>query len=78
MIMCIIQNLVAICQFVLKILSKNQILMSIKGHNSVAKLRKTMIYNTNVDLVHDVVCAKFGLILSICSQDIEKKKQILA
>ena len=72
MIMCI-QNLVSFCQFVLKILSKNQILMSMKEHNSVAKLQKTLIYNTNVDLVNDDVCAKFGLILSICSQDNQKK-----
>ena len=48
--------------------------MSINDHNSVAKLRKTMIYNTNVDLVNDNLCTKFGLILSICFQDIEKKK----
>ena len=48
MMMCI-QNLVLFCQFVLKILSKNQILTSIKGHNSVASLRKTKIYNTNLD-----------------------------
>ena len=48
--------------------------MSIKDHNAVAKLRKTMIYNTNEDLVNDAVCTTFGLILSICSQDIEKKK----
>ena len=51
--------------------------MSIKDHNCVAKLRKTMIYNTNVNLINDEVHTKFGLILSICSQDIEKK-QILA
>ena len=70
MIMCI-QNLVTFCQFVLKILSKNQILTSIKGRNSVANLRKTMIYNTNIDLVNDDVYTKFGLILSIRSQDIE-------
>ena len=57
--------LVSFCQFVLKILSKNQILMSIKDHNSVAKLRETMIYNTKVDLVNDDVCTKFGLILSV-------------
>ena len=37
-----------------------------------------MIYNTNVDIVNDDVCTNFGLILSICSQDIEKKKTILA
>ena len=72
MIMCI-QNLVKFCQFVLKILSKNQILTSIKGCNSVANLRKTIIYNTNVDLVNDDVYTKFGLILSIRSQDIEQK-----
>ena len=70
MIMCI-QNLVTFCQFVLKILSKTQILTSIKGPNSVANLGKTIIYNTNVDLVNDDVYTKFGLILSTCSQDIE-------
>ena len=73
MMMCI-QNLVLFCQFVLKILSKNQILTSIKGRNSVANLRKTKIDNINVDLVNDnYVLTKFGLILSIRSQDIEQK-----
>ena len=72
MMMCI-QNLVLFCQFVLKILSKNQILTSIKGRNSVANLRKTKIYNTNLELVTDNVYTNFGLILSIRSQDIEQK-----
>ena len=72
MIMCL-QSLVSFCQFVLKILSKNQILISIKGRNSVANLRKTMIYNTNVDLVNDNVYTKFGLNQSIRFQDIEQK-----
>ena len=72
MMMCI-QNLVLFCQLVLKILSKNQILTSIKGRNSVANLRKTKIYNTNLDLVTDNVYTNFGLILSIHSQDIEQK-----
>ena len=72
MIMCL-QSLVSFCQFVLKILSKNQILISIKGHYSVANLRKTMIYNTNVDLVNDNVYTKFGLNRSIRFQDIEQK-----
>ena len=72
MIMCI-QNLVSICLFVLKILSKNQILASIKGRNSVANLQKTMIYITNVDLVNDYVYTIFGLNRSICFQDIEQK-----
>ena len=66
-----IQNLVSFCRFVLKLLSKNQILTLIKGHNSVANLRKTTIYNTDVDLVNDNVYTKFGLFLSIRSQDIE-------
>ena len=43
------------------------------GRNSVANLRKTKIYNTNVDLVNDNVFTKFGLILSIRSQDIGQK-----
>ena len=67
------QNLVLFCQLVLKKLSKKQILTSIKGRNSVANLRKTKIYNTNVDLVNDNVFTKFGLILSIRSQVIEPK-----
>ena len=72
MMMCI-QNLVLFCQFVLNILSKNQFLTSIKGRNSFANLRKTMIYNTNIDLVNDNVYTKFGLNWSISFQDIEQK-----
>ena len=72
MIMCI-KNLVSICLFFLKILSKNQILTSIKGFNSVANLRKTMIYDTNIDLVNDNVYTKVGLNLSIRFEDIEQK-----
>ena len=72
--MMFIQNLVLLCQLVLKILRKNQILTSIKGRNSVANLqKKTKIYNTNVDLGNDNVFTKFCLILSIRSQDIEQK-----
>ena len=70
MIMCI-QNLVKFCAFILKIWSKNLILESIKGPNSVANLRKTTIYFTDVYFVNDDVYTKFGLILSIRSQDIE-------
>ena len=68
--MCI-QNLVSFCQFVSKRLSKNQNLTSIKGHNPVANLRKTMINITNVDLLNDNEYTKYGVILSIRSQDIE-------
>ena len=64
--------LVSFCQIVLKILSKNQILTSIKGRNSVANLRKTMIYNTNEELVNVNVYTKFGLNRSSCFQEIER------
>ena len=47
--------------------------MSIKGRNSVANLRKTMIYNTNVHFVNDNVYTKFGLNRSIRFQDIVQK-----
>ena len=67
------QDLVKFCPFILIIWSKNQRFMSIKGPNSVVYLRKTKIYITNVDLVSDNVYTKFGLNLSIRSQDIEKK-----
>ena len=55
------------------VLSKNQILTSIKGRYSFANYRETTTYNTNIDLVNDIVFTKFGLILSIRSQDIEQK-----
>ena len=66
-----VYTMVKFCPFILKIWSKTLILESIKGRNSVANLRKTTIYFTNVDLVNDDVYTKFGLILSISSQDIE-------
>ena len=59
MLMCI-QIFVKFCLLVLKIMSGNEILTSIKGRNSVANLQKTTIYNTNVDLVNDNVYTKFG------------------
>ena len=68
-----IQNLVGFCQFVLKILSGNEILMSIKGRNSVKILRKMMGNNPKLDLVNVDVQTKFGPILSIRFQDIEGK-----
>ena len=57
MLMCI-QNLVKFCPLVLKILSGNEILTSIKGRNSVANLRKKTIYNPNLDLINDNVYTK--------------------
>ena len=53
------QNVVEFRQFVLKILCGNEILTSIKGHNSVINLRKLMSNNFNKDLVHINAYAKF-------------------
>ena len=69
-----IQNLVRFCQFVLKILSGNEILTSIKDRNSVKILRKMMGNNPKLDLVNVDVHTKFGRILSIRSQDMERKR----
>ena len=71
--MCI-QNLVKFCQLVLKILSGYEILTSIKGHNSVENLRNLTLYNPNLDLINVNVHTNFGNILSIGSQDIERKR----
>ena len=68
------QNLVGFCQFVLKILSGNEILTSIKGLNSVKILRKMTGNNPRLDLVNVDVHTKFGRILSMRSQDIEQKR----
>ena len=65
--------LVRFCQFVLKILSGNQILTSIKGRNSIKNLRKMTGNNPKLYLVNVDVHTKFGKILSIHSQDIERK-----
>ena len=73
MMMCI-QNFDGFCQFFLKILSRNEILTSIKGRNSVKILRKMTGNHPRLDLVNDDVHTKFGRILSIHSQDIERKR----
>ena len=71
--MCI-QNLDGFCQLVPKILRGNEILKAIKGPNSVKILRKMTDNNPKLDLVDVDVHTKFGQILSICSQDSERKR----
>ena len=73
MLMCT-QNLVGFCQIVLKILSGNEILTSIKGRNSIKTLQKMTGNNPKLDLVNGDLHTKVGRILSICSQDIERKQ----
>ena len=60
--------------FVLKVLSRNEILTSIKGQNSVKSLQKMTGNNPKLDLVNVDVRTNFGLILSIGFQDIERKR----
>ena len=68
------QNFVKFYQFVLKILSGNEILTSVKGHNSVTNLKKMTSNHPNLDLVNINAFTKFSQILSIRSQDIEQKQ----
>ena len=55
-----IQNLVKFCLLVLKILSGDEILILIKGHNSVANLQKMPLYNPNLDLSNANKYSNFG------------------
>ena len=71
-----IQNLVRFCHFVLKLLSGNEILTSIKGRNSVKTWQKMTGNNPLLDLVNVDVHRKFGQVLSICSQDIERNSDV--
>ena len=75
--MMFIQNLDLFCQLVLKTLSKNRILTSIKGRYSIANLRKSKIYKTDADLVNDNVLQS---LVSFCQfvPKILSKNQILA
>ena len=57
--MCI-QNLVKFYPLVLKILSGNEILTSIKGRNSVANLQNLTRKNPNLDIIYENVYTKFG------------------
>ena len=73
MLICI-QNLVRFYQFVLEILSGNKILTSFKGRNSVKILQEMTGNNPKLDFVDVDVHTKFGQILSICSRNIERKR----
>ena len=57
-------------------MSGNEILTSIKGRNSVKILRKMTGNNPKLGLVNVDVHTKFGQILSIRTQDIERKRNV--
>ena len=46
----------------------------IKGHNSSTNVRKMTRNNSNIDIVNINAYTKFREIMSICSQDIERKR----
>ena len=68
-----IQNLVKFCPFVLKTLSGNENLRSIKGRYSVANLQNLTLYNPNLDIINVNVYTNFFKIAAIGSQDIKGK-----
>ena len=55
-------------------MSGNEILTSIKGGNSANIMQKMTGNNPKLDLVNVHVHTKFGQILSISSQDIERNQ----
>ena len=65
--------MISICLFVLTKLSNNQILTSIKGRNSVANLRKTMIYIT----LSMIMCIQILVLIGLFVFKILSKNSIL-
>ena len=70
----LLQNLVNIHLFILKVLSGNEILTSLKGRNSVINLQKWTPNNPKLDVVNINACAKFGQTPFTHPQDIERKQ----
>ena len=68
-----IQSLVKFCHFHVKLLNGNEILTSIKGHNSATNLRNMTSNNPNLDIFNMNAYIKFSKIQLIFSQDIERK-----
>ena len=69
-----LQNFIKIHQLVHKILSINEILISIKGHNSAENELKTLFDHPNLQLVNINAYTKFDQNPQINSQDIEHKQ----
>ena len=69
-----LQSFIKIHQLVQKILSINEILTSIRGHNSVKKERKKLFNYPNLHLVNINAYTKFDRNPQINSQDIEHKQ----
>ena len=61
-------------QFILKLLSGNEILTSIKGHSSVRNLQKLTCNDPNIDLVNINTYPNSDQTPSIRSKHIERKQ----
>ena len=66
-----LQNLIELYLLVLKILSGNEILTSVKRHNFVTIVQIMICNNPNLDLVNINAYIKFGKILFVGSQGIK-------
>ena len=73
-----LESLVKFCPFVLNKLSRNKLLTSIKGYNSVTNKQNMEDSNPNIYLINIYTFTKVGEILSICPQDIAKKQNYVA
>ena len=69
-----LQNFIKIHQLVHKILSRNEISASVKGHNSVESEQKILFNHPNLHLVNINAYTKFYQNPQINSQDIEHKQ----
>ena len=68
------QNLIKFHQFIHKLLSGNEILTITKGRNYVIYLWKLTLNNPYLDLVNANAYTKSGLIPSIPSEEIDRKR----
>ena len=68
-----VQTLVKIHLFILKTLSRNEILMSFKGRNSVTNCRKWTLNNPKLDVININAHTKFGQNPFTHTQDTERK-----
>ena len=73
-ISCQYQGICKILSNSINLLSGNEILTSIKGNKSVINLCNLTTNNPNLDVVNINAHAKLGQMPSICSQDIERKR----
>ena len=68
-----IYNLVKLCNLYSRYSTETKVWRKFRNHNSVTNVTKMTCNNPLSDLVNNNAFIKFYEILSICSQDIERK-----